>query len=275
MRRVSLVGRCIMCGLLLVALSGIAAGAPEVREELHYQVSLGPWNDVARVHLTLQATAPGRYLAEFSGAAQGMWQLLSRWLPERYQAEMVYRDGRLQPLVYREAFMNKGQRVVREYRFDYENKRLALWRQADRGPQVKKWEVPLEEQVYDLLSLFYNVRLGALGPLAGGSSLRVPFLPTPEPQEMIFRIGPATDQGRKVMLNYRPPGAESADQYYILINPQQVPTLAWTRVALFGKLSGRLLNAPEIRPDLLPPPPPQSAVVPPRGAVQAVLRNGP
>ena len=70
-----------------------AAPAPVIRENLEYQVSLGPWSDVARVHLVLKELEPGRYLAEVSGAAQGMWQLSSRWLPERYQTEMVLPGG--------------------------------------------------------------------------------------------------------------------------------------------------------------------------------------
>ncbi len=225
-----------------------AAAAPAVRENLQYQVSLGPWDDVARVNLIFTEVAPGRYLAEFSGAAQGMWRLLSRWLPERYQTEMVYRDGRLQPLVYREEFINKGQHVVKEYRFDYARRRLTLWRQADSRPRVKKWEVPLKGPVYDLLTLFYNVRLGAFGPLPGGASLRVAVLPTPEPQEMVFRIGLVTDKGRQVMLDYHMPESSTADQYFIFLNPAHVPTQAWTRVIFFGKLMGRLLNPGEIRP---------------------------
>jgi hypothetical protein len=226
-----------------------AAAAPVIRENLHYQVSLGPWDDVARVNLVFKELAPNHYLAEFSGAAQGMWRLLSRWLPERYQAEMFYRDGRLQPLVYREEFINKGQHVVKEYRFDYERRRLTVWRQGDGGPQVKKWEVPLKGPVYDLLTLFYNVRLGVFGPLPSGATLRVAVLSTPEPQEMVFRIGPVTDQGRKVMLNHRLPESATVDQYFIFLNPAHVPTLAWTRVTFFGKLRGRLLNPGGIRPE--------------------------
>jgi hypothetical protein len=241
-------GRLFIIGIMMhLALAAGAAAAPAaVRETLNYQVSLGPWDDVARVQLVFTEVAPGRYLAEFSGAAQGMWKLLSRWLPERYQTEMVYRDGRLVPEVFREEFLSKGQHVKKEYRFDQEHNRLALWRQADGQDPVKKWEIPLKGPVYDLLSLFYNVRLGAFGPLPGGSALKVAVLPTPEPQELVFRIGPATDQGRKVMVNHRPPEASEANQYYIYLNSQQVPTQAWTRVTIFGKLSGCLLNAGEI-----------------------------
>jgi hypothetical protein len=257
---------CILLHLALAPLTAAAGAAPDLREQLNYQVSLGPWDDVARVHLSLKELAPGRYLAEFTGAAQGMWKLLSRWLPERYQTEMVLREGRLWPLVYREEFISKGQRVRKEYRFDHENGHLTLWRQAGDGPQVKSWEVPLKGQVYDLLTLFYNVRLGVLGPTPGGSTLRVAVLPTPEPQELVFRIGSETGQGRKVMLNYRQPDSGAVDHYFIFLNPERVPTLAWTRVTLFGKLSGRLLNAGEIRQnDLL-------ALIPRPAAAPAAAR---
>ena len=121
-----------------------AAPAPAIREDLEYQISLGPCDDVGRVHIILKELEPGRYLAEVSGAAQGVWQLTSRWLPERYQAEMVYRDGRLVPLLYREEFLNQGQKVMKEYRFDHEHGRLTLWRQVQGSEKVKKWEVPLK-----------------------------------------------------------------------------------------------------------------------------------
>ena len=237
------------------------AAAPDIRENLEYQISLGPWSDVARVHLVLKELKPGHYLAEFSGAAQGMWQLLSRWLPERYQTEMRYRDGRLQPLVYREEFQDKGRKILKEYRFDYDHSRLTLWRQVDGGARNKEWEVPLTGPIYDLLSLFYNVRLDALGPAPGGSTLRVMVLPTPEPQELVFCFGAVTDQGLKVMVNSRPPGAASESQYFIFLSPERVPTLAWTRVALFGKLAGRLLNAGEIKKEGLIALPPASSPV--------------
>lgn len=237
----------IFIQLTLTPLQVAAASKPVIRETLEYQISLGPWSDVARVHLVLKDLEPGHYLAEFSGAAQGMWRLLSRWLPERYQTEMVYHEGKMRPLVYREEFQDKGQHVLKEYRFDYDSNRLTLLQSTGDGEKVKKWEVPLKGPVYDLLSLFYNVRLGALAPSPGDATLRVMVLPTPEPQELVFRAAADTDQGLKVMLTVRPPGATADDQYFIFLNPERVPTLVWTRVALFGKLGGRLLNVGEIR----------------------------
>jgi len=237
-----------------------AAPAPAIREDLEYQISLGPCADVGRVHIILKELEPGRYLAEVSGAAQGVWQLTSRWLPERYQAEMVYRDGKLAPLLYREEFISQGQKVMKEYRFDHERGRLALWRQAHGSEKVKKWEVPLKDPVYDPLTLFYNIRLGVFGPLPGGTTLRVMVLPTPDPREMVFKIGALNDQGRTVMLDCRRSESKAVNQYYLSLSPEQVPTLAWTRVPLFGKLAGRLLNPGDIRKEgLLALPPSPSA----------------
>ena len=239
-----------------------AAPLPAVREDLEYRISLGPCEDVGRVHLVLKELEPGRYRAEVYGAAQGVWQLTSRWLPERYQAEMVQREGRLMPLFYREAFISKGKRVVKEYHFDYERGRLSLWRQTEGGDKIKKWEIPLKTPVYDPLSLFYNIRLGVFGPLTSGTTLRVMGLPTPEPREMVFAIGSVSDMGRKVMLDYRRSESKAVNQYFIFLNPEQVPTLAWTQVPLFGKLAGRLVNPGEIRKEGLPALPPGAASVP-------------
>ncbi|HZK14106.1 MAG TPA: hypothetical protein VFC55_06285, partial [Desulfobaccales bacterium] len=106
---------------------------------------------------------------------------------------------------------------------------------------------------------FYNIRLGVIGPLRGGTTLRVMVLPTPEPREMVFTIGAVNNKGREVMLDYRRSESKAVDQYFIFLGPEQVPTLAWTRITLFGKLTGRLLNPGEIRKEgllALPPSPP-------------------
>jgi len=223
-------------------------------EELRYRVSLGVWQDVARVHLRLTQVGPDRYRAEFAGAAQGVWSLLSRWLPERYETEMVLEDGRLKPLVYCEEFQSKGHHVRKEYRFNYSGGLLEVWRGEDHQEPVKKWQIPMQTPVYDPLSLFYNLRRGAFGPLTAGDTLRVAVVPTPELREMVFYIGPETASGRKVMLEVTGAGSESATSgpYFIFSNPQQVPQQAWTRVPLFGKLSGQLLNPGEIMQQGLP-----------------------
>ena len=222
-------------------------------EELRYRVDLGPMNDVAQVRLRLTQVAPERYRAVFDGAAQGVWNLLNRWLPESYETDMALEAGRLKPLVFREKFRAKGHDIRKEYRFNYAQGLLQVWRGVDGKEPVKSWQAPLPGPVYDPLSLFYNLRMGTFGPLEAGQTLRVAAIPTPEPQEMVLRIGPETSRGRKIMLEVVAKGAKSeARPYYIFCTPQLVVQQAWTRVLGFGKLSGQLLNPGEIMEDGLP-----------------------
>ncbi len=245
--------------LLLVADLGLFRAASDVAaaeislEDLQYRVSLGPWNDVARVHLRLTQVEPGRYRAEFAGAAQGAWQLLNRWLPERYEAEMAMEGGRLKPLVYREVFMYKGKHIRKEYRFDYARGVLEVWRSVDHREMEKKWQAPLQERVYDPLTMFYNLRLDAFGPLGGGETIKVTLISDPKPLEMTINIGPETSQGHKVMLQVKVKGDSAAESCtYFAFCSQGVPQLAWMRVFSIGKLSGHLLNPDEVMKRGLP-----------------------
>ena len=246
----------LMC-LFLLNLAHPAPGLATVDaghrlEELQYRVDLGVLKDVARVHLRLTQVGPDRFRAEFAGAAQGLWKLLSRWLPESYATEMVLEGRRLKPLVYIEKFENQGHQIRKEFRFDYARNLLEVWRGKDGQQPTKSGEIPLKETVYDPLSLFYNLRLGALGPLAPGATLRVAIIPAPEPREMVFRIGPETAAGSEIMLMLTDRSGKGQDgPYFIFSSPQRVPQRAWTRV-LVGKLSGELLNPAGVMQGLWP-----------------------
>lgn len=217
--------------------------SPGSLEHLQYRVGLGVCEDVARARLVLKPLGPGRYLAEFSGAGQGAWQLLSRWLPERYQTEMAYSQGCLQPLVYREEVQIKGKHVQKEYRFNYTQGRLEYWRGVEHRGLSKQWEIPLKEQVYDPLTILYNLRLGAFGALASGETLRVPGIPTPEPEEIVLHIGEQTGQGLKIMIAVKEKATgRERGPFFLYFGPEEVPTLAWTRIFQCGKIIGRLVG---------------------------------
>ena len=92
--------------LLGLAPAGLAAApvmitaAPDVRENLEYQITCRPVVGCGPGSSGSQGVEAGTLPGGVFRTAQGMWKLLSRWLPERYQTEMVYRDGRLKPVVY-------------------------------------------------------------------------------------------------------------------------------------------------------------------------------
>ncbi len=241
--------RLVLCLTLLIL---VWLGAPQAEEvppgllkNLQYRVSLGFLNDVARVEVSLKPSGPGRYLAVFSGAGQGAWKLLSHWLPERYQTEMEFHQGRFRPLVYREELQIKGERVVKEYRVDYRQGRLAYWRQAGKRASEKRWEIPLSGEVYDPLTLIYNLRLGAWGPLLPGETLRVAGIPTPDPEDIVIHIGPGSGRKRKIMFTVQEKATgNERGPFFADLGPEGTPTLAWTRVLSVGKLTGELLPGP-------------------------------
>ncbi|MGD0970039.1 MAG: DUF3108 domain-containing protein [Desulfobaccales bacterium] len=168
---------------------------------------------------------------------------MSRWLPERYETEMALEEGKLKPLVYREEFQAGGHHVCKEYRFDYSRRLLTVWRSQDDRELVKKLQVPLQKPVYDPLTLFYNLRRGAFGPLTAGKTLKVPLVPAPEPRELVLRIGPETPQGQKIMLEVTGSGSDAeAGTYYLVCTPQWLPRQVWTWVLACCKLSGQLVS---------------------------------
>ena len=115
---------------------------------------------------------------------------------------MIWRDGKFVPLVYREECREKNKRYLKEYRFDYEKGQLELWQlKGDRGVMVRKWHTTLKGPLQDPLSAFYNYRLGLLGPIKEGETLRLEGIPYPKPEEIEVRIGPETEWGRKVMIS--------------------------------------------------------------------------
>ena len=121
----------------------------------------------SRDHLS-RVWAGGRYQAELAVEPQGLLALLSGNRLDRFQTEMVYKDGRLTPQIYREETRRRGKYRLKEYRFDYDQGRLELWQHHQGKGLLRKWETTLpKEPIYDPLSAFYNFRLGALGTRQG------------------------------------------------------------------------------------------------------------
>jgi hypothetical protein len=229
--------------LLLVSFSPAAAAAPGVPlEELKYQVDVWWWPDAVRARLLLTRLGPGRYLAEISGEARGVLNFISGQRRDCFQTEMVFSQGRLRPVVYREESRRKGKYRLKEYRFHYDQGRLELW-QWHEGQGLKlKWEAPLTETLYDPITAFYNYRLGVWGPLKEGETLKLSGIPYPRREDIEVRLGPETQEGRQVTVSLLNRAFEDQKGLVlVMFNPQGVPTQAWTRVLVFGKITGQLL----------------------------------
>jgi len=228
-----------------------AAGAEsreQLLEDLHYRVSAWVCGGAARAGIALKSLGSGRYLAELMVEPQGLLSLISGQRRDSFQTEMVYRDKRLIPLVYREETKRRGKYRLKEYRFDYEHGRLELWEHLQGKGMRRKWETALtEKSINDPLSAFYNFRLGAFGPQKEGETLRLTGIPYPQPEEIVIRIGPQAKEGRKVMISIVNRAFEDQKGViFVFFDENWSPTQAFTRVSHFGKVAGEIL--PESKP---------------------------
>ena len=225
------------------ALAPAAVAQGQLLEDLNFRVEYLLWKEVARARLTLTSLGPGRYLVELSGEPLGLMKALVGPRRDSYQTEMIWRDGRFVPLVYREESRKKNKRYLKEYRFDYEKGQLEMWQlKEDRGVMVRKWHTTLKGPIQDPLSAFYNYRLGLLGPIKEGETLRLEGIPYPKPEEIEVRIGPETEWGRKVMISINNEAfANERGTVFAYLDGRRVPRKAWTDVPNMGTISGELL----------------------------------
>lgn len=214
-----------------------------VVEDLKYRVDIWVLGDAARGRLTLKSLGSGRYQAELSGEPQGLLKLLSGERRDSYQTEMIYDHGRLRPVVYREESRRRGKHYLKEYRFDYSEKRLELWQLKERqGSLMLKWHTDLKEAIYDPLSAFYNSRLGLMGPIKDGETYHITGIPYPSPETIEVSLGRQTQEGRQVMVTLVNAAFEDKKgRVFILFNGEGAPVQAWTRMLGLGKIVGQLL----------------------------------
>jgi hypothetical protein len=215
----------------------------KILEDLHYQVDVWIWRDAVNAQVVFREVAPGRYRAEVDGRSQGLLSMLTGNWRGSLSTDMEYSQDGLKPLVYREISYKKGKKRVMEYRFNYAQKKVELWKQEGGGAMAKRWETALTGPMYDPLTFFYNRRLTGK-PLGekGGENLKFQGIPYPKPDEITLRVGDKTSEGRKILLElgnrlYK----DERSQVYAYLDPEGVPTKAWTQVMKFGNVDITLL----------------------------------
>jgi hypothetical protein len=209
-----------------------AVAAPALLEELHYRLEALSFQNAARAKLTLKRLGPGRFVAEVIGEPQGLIKLLSGGQRERLQTEMVWRDNRLLPLIYREESWRGKKRRLKEYRFNYPKGKLELWEWHEGKGLSKKWQTDLCDQFYDPLSAFYNIRLGIIGPTKEGETSTIQGIPYPRPEAMEVRLGAESKDGRQVMVSLLNPVFEDSRGVVLgYVDKQLVPHQVWTTVS--------------------------------------------
>ena len=233
------------------------AAAGEVLEDLRYRVDVWVLQDAISARVMFKRLQPQRYLAEVKGRAQGLLGLISGQWQGVYSTEMTFAQGKFLPVIYREESQHRGKKNLNEYRFDYENKTVELYKwDSDKKTLTKRWQTELKEPMYDALSFYYNQRVKGMSFGKQGETLTFQGIPYPKPEDIILRVGPDTPQGRKIMVTLDNRIFENErNQVYAFLDKDGVPTEAWTNVLRFGRISSKLLpggkrlNNGEVKPN--------------------------
>lgn len=187
-------GRRLRSGWSLVFLVVILAGsvffvrtpvyaAPSVQpieEDFTYQLRFLFFKQVARAKLRLQPLSGNRYRAELLAETKGLLGFLTGRQKNHYVSEMDYvpSQKRLVTRRFTKTVTAAGEKVSSVTEIDYKNKEYR-WVATENGEIKDKGTKPVPDGVIfeDLLSVLFNLRQGALGPLKRGRRIQVSSLP--------------------------------------------------------------------------------------------------
>ena len=145
-----------------------------VGEELHYDISFLWFKHLAEGTIRLQrGEQPGTYLALMEARTLGLAAFLTQQRIESYRTLMkIGPDGLLWPLEHSShTFKGEGEAQREKYTrylFDFTGKKVHYKKVKYGRVDSDEW-LPLETDgpVFDILSAFYNLRIGTFGQLTG------------------------------------------------------------------------------------------------------------
>lgn len=127
---------------------------------------------------------PGRYRAELVARTLGVAAWLTGDRTQRYVAEMeADRSGRLRSVSYESAVLKRKGGLWNDrrkrYLFDYPGGKVHLEKgEGGNFSPVASYDLPAQRTPVDILTGFYNLRLGAYGAVVPGARLKIPTFTT-------------------------------------------------------------------------------------------------
>lgn len=152
-----------------------------VGEDAHYGIDFLVFHRVAQGQLRLSATdQPSVFLAELVGRTLGIAAWLSGERIQSYSSLMkLAPDGSLRTIEHvSNIFKHRwGQRQNRthRYRYDYQRRKIYETNDQQGKPESQtEHDIPPDLSPVDILTAFYNLRIGIYGPFERGSRLLIP-----------------------------------------------------------------------------------------------------
>ena len=171
-----------LAGLVCAEEPGVVASLRQLTgESLHYGIDFLFFTRLAEGELSFHETErPKVYRAELVGRTLGIASWLAGDRTQTYTSLMqLMPDGSLNSIEYTSKIRKKRwgdwQHRGKIRRFDYP-RRTILEERLKQGAVSSRaeYEIPGEQRPVDMLTAFYNLRVGNYGPLERGSTLRIP-----------------------------------------------------------------------------------------------------
>ncbi len=158
-------------------------------EDLTFGVGFWLFKNAAHAHMSFKKAEEG-YVASFEVQTSGFIGLITRNMKEVMQSTMRYdpQKRRLQPLSFQET-ITQGDRIrIKTVTFNYE-KRIFTFTQE--GTNKKKIEITgrlPKKDCDDLLTAFYNLRLGSYGPIKKGRDIPITACVKERPSRLLIVV---------------------------------------------------------------------------------------
>jgi hypothetical protein len=151
-------------------------------ETLHYKIDFWILRGSAEGELCFTKTPDG-YTAYFEAETKGILKIFSGARKEIMESVMEYDAPRqrLRPRIFRETFVHNKKIIRRTIAFDYERGFFTCTRVGPEGLTRTTRAVLPYTEFEDMLSLYYNFRMGCYGPLRESGKLRVPVIMKEQP----------------------------------------------------------------------------------------------
>ena len=153
-----------------------------VGETLYYTIDFWLLRGSAAGELCFTKTPDG-YTALFEAETKGVLRLIAGHRKEIMESVMEYDQSRqrLRPLVFTETFIHNKRQYKRALAFDYKKGTFTCTRTYPGAlPKTIRAALP-ENEFEDLLTLYYNFRLGCYGGLRDSGSLRAQVVMKEQP----------------------------------------------------------------------------------------------
>jgi hypothetical protein len=188
----------IFCLLLLVTAqitfaAGTTSTGPShstlVGEELSFDIGFWVFKKAAQAHMTMQQSG-NEYIAVIEAKTNGLVGFLARNLKETMKSIMHYdaQSGKFKPVYFEEVLIQGNKVRKKTVSFNHDKKTFTVTHEGSSRKTTAVTRSLPHKACDDLLTAFYNFRLGSYGEITWGKSFPITICVKQGPSRLVITI---------------------------------------------------------------------------------------